>query len=105
MKRGAQSIGIETIVAIAPGKRKSTVCTVAPIAGWLPLLSGSPRWLYPDSSPLLNLGRIAIKDFSKTRVLERLLMSERRIENSLFKSQQQLQHLQYQRKRRESQNL
>ncbi|MHC4927317.1 MAG: hypothetical protein ACYTER_08310 [Planctomycetota bacterium] len=53
----------------------------------------------------LDLGRIAVEDFSKTRVLERLLMYERRIENSLFKSQQQLQQLQCQRKRRESQNL
>ena len=41
----------------------------------------------------LALGRLAVKDFSNTRVLERLLMYERRIENSLYKTILELQRL------------
>jgi len=44
-----------------------------------------------DSS--LTLGRLAVKDFSNGRVLERLLMYERRIENSLYKTIFELQRL------------
>ena len=39
-----------------------------------------------DSHPDLTLGRIALKDFSNARVLDRLLMYERRIEHSLYKT-------------------
>jgi len=46
-----------------------------------------------ESPPDLALGRLAIKDFSNTRVLERLLMYERRIENSLYKTILELQRL------------
>ncbi len=46
-----------------------------------------------DSNPKLSLGRLAIKDFSNDRVLERLLMYERRIENSLYKTIIELQRL------------
>jgi len=42
----------------------------------------------------LTLGRLAIKDFSNARVLERLLMYERRIEHSLYKTIIELQRLQ-----------
>ncbi len=41
----------------------------------------------------LALGRLAVKDFSNTRILERLLMYERRIENSLYKTILELQRL------------
>jgi hypothetical protein len=41
----------------------------------------------------LALGRLAIKDFSNARVLERLLMYERRIEHSLYKTLLELQRL------------
>jgi hypothetical protein len=41
----------------------------------------------------LALGRLAIKDFSNARVLERLLMYERRIEHSLYKTILELQRL------------
>jgi len=44
-----------------------------------------------DSS--LTLGRLAVKDFSNARVLERLLMYERRIENSLYKTIFELQRI------------
>ncbi len=45
------------------------------------------------SAPDLTLGRMAIKDFSNARVLDRLLMYERRIENSLYKTLLELQRL------------
>ena len=41
----------------------------------------------------LALGRASIKDLSNARVIERLLMYERRIENSLLKTIQELQRL------------
>ena len=41
----------------------------------------------------LALGRLAIEDFSDARVLDRLLMYERRIENSLYKTILELQRL------------
>jgi len=46
-----------------------------------------------ESAPDLALGRLAIKDFSNTRVLDRLLMYERRIENSLYRTILELQRL------------
>jgi len=48
--------------------------------------------------PDLPLGRLAIKDFSNSRVLERLLMYERRIENSFNKMIQEFQRLRIMRK-------
>ncbi len=42
------------------------------------------------AGPDLVLGRVAIKDLSNSRVLERLLMYERRIENSLHKTMDEL---------------
>ena len=42
------------------------------------------------SGPDLVLGRAAISDLSNSRVLERLLMYERRIENSLYKTLDEL---------------
>jgi hypothetical protein len=41
------------------------------------------------------LGRIAVDDFSDRRVLDRLLMYERRLEHSLYKSMLELQRLQF----------
>jgi hypothetical protein len=46
----------------------------------------------------LALGRLAIKDFSNSRVLDRLLMYERRIENSFYKAILEFQRLQLMRK-------
>jgi len=46
----------------------------------------------------LALGRLAIKDFSNARVLDRLLMYERRIEHSLYKTLLELQRLRLMRK-------
>jgi hypothetical protein len=48
----------------------------------------------PGESPAdLTLGRLIIKDFSYARVLERLLIYERRIENSLYRTILELQRL------------
>jgi len=52
----------------------------------------------PQSDPSacdrdLALGRMAIKDFTNARVLDRLLMYERRIEHSLYKTVLELQRL------------
>jgi hypothetical protein len=41
----------------------------------------------------LALGRLAVKDFGDARVLERLLMYERRLENSLYKTLLEFQRL------------
>ena len=41
----------------------------------------------------LALGRLAIRDFSNARVLDRLLMYERRIEHSLYKTLLEFQRL------------
>ena len=46
-----------------------------------------------ESASDLTLGRLAVKDFSNTRILERLLMYERRIENSLYKTILEIQRL------------
>ncbi|MHC4519828.1 MAG: hypothetical protein ACYTAS_14665, partial [Planctomycetota bacterium] len=39
------------------------------------------------------LGRVVVKDFANTRVLDRLLMYERRLEHSLYKTTAELQRL------------
>ena len=51
-----------------------------------------------DPPAHLALGRLAIKDFSNARVLDRLLMYERRIEHSLFKTNLEFQRLRLMRK-------
>jgi len=58
-----------------------------------------------DPDPALTLGRIALKDFSSARVLDRLLMYERRIEHSLFKTTRELQSLQLLRNLEPSNNV
>ncbi len=45
------------------------------------------------SAAHLTLGRLAIKDFANARVLDRLLMYERRIEHSLYKTLLEFQRL------------
>jgi hypothetical protein len=45
------------------------------------------------SAAHLTLGRLAIKDFANARVLDRLLMYERRIEHSLYKTILEFQRL------------
>jgi len=55
--------------------------------------AGVPQPGPSSSDGDLALGRLAIKDFSNGRVLERLLMYERRIEHSLYKTILELQRL------------
>jgi hypothetical protein len=50
------------------------------------------------SGPELGPGRAAIKDYTNARVLDRLLMYERRIENSMIKMMDRLYRLQFLRK-------
>jgi hypothetical protein len=60
------------------------------------LLPKDQRQLPGDASASnddLVLGRSAIKDYSNSRVLDRLLMYERRIENSMFKTINELRRL------------
>ena len=53
----------------------------------------------PSEPPAnLRLGRLAVKDFSHARVLDRLLMYERRLENSLYRTILELQRLHLMRK-------
>ncbi|MHC4640351.1 MAG: hypothetical protein ACYS32_01815 [Planctomycetota bacterium] len=59
---------------------------------------GLPQADSSDPANDLALGLMAIKDFSNSRVLERLLMYERRIENSMFKTIFELHRLQLIRK-------
>ncbi len=59
----------------------------------LPKGPDRPHTGQSNSDNALFLGRLAIKDFSDARVLERLLMYERRIENSLYKTLLELQRL------------
>jgi len=60
--------------------------------------SALPQADLSDAAHDLDLGRMAIKDFSNARVLERLLMYERRIENSLYRTYLEFQRLQLMRK-------
>jgi hypothetical protein len=60
--------------------------------------SALPQADLSDPAHDLDLGRMAIKDFSNARVLERLLMYERRMENSLYRTYLEFQRLQLMRK-------
>jgi hypothetical protein len=54
------------------------------------------------SAPELILGRAAIKDCANYRVLDRLLLYERRIENSMFKTMRELEKLRLMRQMEQS---
>ena len=54
---------------------------------------GSAQTEPSEPDPELALGRLAIKDFSNSRVLEKLLMYERRTESSLYRTLLELQRL------------
>ena len=60
---------------------------------------GRPEPNPVDSDPNLVLGRMAIKDFANERLLEHLLLYERRIEHSLYRTMLELQRLTLIRKR------
>jgi len=52
-----------------------------------------PRGDFDAGEDDSGLGRVVVKDFGHARVLDRLLMYERRIENSLYKTMTELQRL------------
>ncbi|MDD5326600.1 MAG: hypothetical protein PHY02_02155 [Phycisphaerae bacterium] len=58
----------------------------------------TPGQLSDSSADNLPLGRLAVKDFSNSRVLDRLLMYERRLESSLYKTILEFQRLNITRK-------
>jgi hypothetical protein len=58
------------------------------------IMPGDPRMDLDD----LPLGRIAISDWSNSRVLDRMLMYERRIENSVIKLMKELKRFQVMRR-------
>ena len=47
----------------------------------------------PDGDADIVLGRVVVKDFARARVLERLVMYERRIEHSLYRTMAELRKL------------
>jgi hypothetical protein len=49
----------------------------------------------PEADGDLSRGRVVLDDFSKGRILDRLLVYERRIEHSLYKTMGELRHLQH----------
>ena len=56
-----------------------------------------PKDIGPDTrgaGPEMVLGRAIIKDFANSRVLDKLMLYERRIENSLHKTMRELERLQ-----------
>jgi len=55
-----------------------------------------------DGQPELILGWATIRDFADAQILERLLLYEKRIENSLYKAMNELQKLQRTRKREDA---
>ena len=57
------------------------------------LLQNQSQPATSNSARHLTLGRLAVKDFANARVLDRLLMYERRIENSLYKTILEIQRL------------
>ena len=57
------------------------------------LLPKAPQPDPSESAPELALGRLAIKDFANAGVLDRLLMYERRMEHSLYKTLLEFQRL------------
>ena len=69
----------------------------SPLSGLTARFSPKPP---DDSTPLpdLDIGKITVKDFANSRVIDRLSMLERRMENSLYRTIMELQRLQMIRK-------
>ncbi|MHC4623645.1 MAG: hypothetical protein ACYS4W_07050 [Planctomycetota bacterium] len=59
----------------------------------LPNKPNPSQFPHSASTADLTLGRMAIKDFANSRILDRLLMYERRMEHSLFKTILEFQRL------------
>ena len=64
-----------------------------PLSALLAKYTPGPQADPSESDPDLALGRMLVKDFSNNRVLEKLLMYERRIESSLYRTMLEIQRL------------
>ncbi len=64
-----------------------------PLSTLLAKYTTTPQDESSDTDPDLALGRMLVKDFSNNRVLEKLLMYERRIEGSLYRTMLEIQRL------------
>jgi hypothetical protein len=87
----ADLIQNQTIDAMNEKNTSDPLANLAKSFGLKGLALPQPQTSDPPSD--LTLGRIALKDFSNARVLDRLLMYERRIEHSLYKTTLELQRL------------
>jgi hypothetical protein len=95
LKRAART-QIQTIDAMDADSKSSPI---ARLTQSLLLKYAAPSRTAPSDPPAeLTLGRLAIKDFSNSRVLDRLLMYERRIEHSLYKTILEFQRVRLMRK-------
>jgi len=90
LKRAAR-IQNQTIDALSAPKTPSPLAKLTKSFGFKDQFQSQEN--SSESSPALALGRLAIEDFSNSRVLDRLLMYERRIEHSLYKTILELQRL------------
>jgi len=101
-----QSAAINTLTDRAKSDKSNLLANLLnPIKARQSLSLSSNRDQSPDDSQSENenlLGDVTVKDFSNTRVLERLLMYERRIESSLYKTHLELQRLQLLRLRKQA---
>jgi len=87
----ADLIQNQTIDTMYEKNASDPLANLAKSFGLRGLTSPQPETSDPQAD--LTLGRIAVKDFSNARVLDRLLMYERRIEHSLYKTTLELQRL------------
>ena len=87
----ADLIQNQTIDAMNEKKPTNPLANLAKSFGLKSLGTPQPEPSEPQAD--LTLGRIALKDFANARVLDRLLMYERRIEHSLYKTTLELQRL------------
>jgi hypothetical protein len=78
--------------------KKLTQSLLRSVAGESPDNSNNPKGELP-------LGRLAVNDFSDARVLDRLLMYERRIEHSFYKALLEFQRLNIIRKMQQNRKL
>ena len=87
--RRAGNLQSQTIDALTPKTGPLAKFQQALLAKYAPDMQTDQEELDPE----LALGRMVVKDFSNNRVLEKLLMRERRIEGSLYRTMLELQRL------------
>ncbi|MHC4692055.1 MAG: hypothetical protein ACYS67_04880 [Planctomycetota bacterium] len=90
LKRAGR-IQVQTINTMNSGNNNSPLSKLT--KSLFSKIPGQPNAAPSIPAADLPLGRMAIKDFANTRVLDRLLMYERRIEHSLYKTINEFQRL------------